>query len=146
MHTLLKKLLGDDRPLQIKRTAFLEVLSQKKEDKNRLKAYYELIILAQSCLDTAAEIDFTDFLEDSRNEIKAIQAQAANLLIENQEHYKWSEQVRKSLFAESVEHDMLSSLGEEIRTKLDEMDRIIAQQNERTKSQAFSTLSDAVNE
>lgn len=139
------ELLGDGQALQAKKTSFLKALKDKKAEKNRLKAYYELMLLAQSCLETAAEIDFTDFLEEVKTEIETINTQATNMLVENQEHYKWSEQVRKNVFEESAEREAVFALGEEIRAKLDEMDRMLAQQVENTKSQTFSNVSAKVN-
>lgn len=145
MESRLKELLGDGQALQAKKTTFLEALKDKKAEKNRLKAYYELMLLAQSCLETAAGIDFTDFLEEVKTEIETVNTQATNMLVENQEHYRWSEQVRKNVFEESAEREAVFALGEEIRAKLDEMDRKLARQVENTKSQTFSNVSAKVN-
>lgn len=145
MESRLKELLGDGQALQAKKTTFLEALKDKKAEKNRLKAYYELMLLAQSCLETAAGIDFTDFLEDIQTEIETVNTQATNMLVENQEHYKWSEQVRRNVFEEFAEREAVFALGEEIRAKLDEMDRMLARQVENAKLQTFSNVSTKVN-
>ena len=83
MNTDLQDILNSNTGLSSKKAEFLELLKAKQSESNRLRAFYELVVLAQASLETANQIDFTGFIDGVQAEIQNLHEVATKTFEDN---------------------------------------------------------------
>ena len=143
VNNILDEILPVSKELSELQEYYKQHLSQVALDKNRLRAFYELILLAKISLDVASGIDFTNFLSGMNEELTGLSAKTEQCIKENQEHYKWSLEVRSHVFEDSTDKEAITQIDAQIKQLLAEMDRLLSRQ---VQTNAARTFENAVNE
>lgn len=141
MNSILDDVLPASKELTELQAYYKQHLSQVAQDKNRLRAFYELVILAQCSLEIASSIDFTNFLSGMKDELASLNTKTEQCIKDNQEHYKWSSEVRAHVFEESADREEITRIDGEIKQLLHELDRLLSRQ---VQNNALNTFENAL--
>lgn len=145
VNNILDGILPESKELSELQDYYKQHLSQIALDKNRLRAFYELVLLAKVSLDVASEIDFTNFLSGMKEELTGLNAKTEQCIKENQEHYKWSSEVRAHVFEDSTDKEAITQIDAQIRQLLAEMDRLLSRQVQTNSARTFEKAVDECN-
>lgn len=140
MNTDFQDILNSSAGLSSKKAEFLELLKAKQSDPNRLKAFYELILLAQASLETAGQIDFTGFLDRVQTEVHDLHEITKKTFEDNQAHYKWSEEVVNYLLSDMTDSSRIKQLSNEIQDKLGQLDQLLSAVVDERHKKSFESL------
>ena len=140
MNTDLQIILNSNASLSSKKAEFLELLKAKQSESNRLRAFYELIVLAQASLETANQIDFSGFLDVVQAEIHELHDVTQKTYDDNQAHYKWSEEVVNYLLSDMADSSRIKQLSDEIRDKLSQLDQLLSAAIDERRNKSFESL------
>ena len=140
MNTDFQAILNSNTGLSSKKAEFLELLKAKQSESNRLRAFYELILLAQASLETANQIDFTGFLDGVQSEIHNLQEVTQKTFEDNQAHYKWSEEVVSYLLSDMADSSRIKQLSDEIQDKLGQLDQLLSKAIDERRKKSFESL------
>lgn len=145
MNNVLNELLPSNKALKDLRKDYLEKLTEVAQDKNRLRVFYQLVLLAECSLQVAEKIDFSDFLSGMQEEIITLKTKTEKCVKENNAHYKWSSEVKAHVFEESADKDAITRIDGEIKALLQEFDRLLSRQVQEEASKNFDTVADSIN-
>lgn len=140
MNTDLQNILNSNASLSSKKAEFLELLKTKQSESNRLRAFYELIVLAQASLETANQIDFTGFLDGVQAEIRNLHEVSQKTFEDNQAHYNWSEEVVNYLLSDMADSSRIKQLSDEIQDKLSQLDQLLTTAMDERRNKSFESL------
>lgn len=140
MNTDLQNILNSNASLSTKKAEFLELLKTKQSESNRLRAFYELIVLAQASLETANQIDFTGFLDGVQAEIRNLHEVSQKTFEDNQAHFKWSEGVITYLLSDMADSSRIKQLSDEIQDKLSQLDQLLTTAMDERRNKSFESL------
>ena len=140
MNTDLQDILNSNAGLSSKKAEFLELLKAKQSESNRLRAFYELVVLAEASLETANQIDFTGFLDGVQAKIHNLHEVATKTIEDNQAHYKWSEEVVIYLLSDMADSNRIQQLSDEIRDKLSQLDQLLSVAIDERHNKSFDSL------
>ena len=140
MNTDLQDILNSNAGLSSKKAEFLELLKAKQSESNRLRAFYELVVLAQASLETANQIDFTGFIDGVQAEIQNLHEVATKTFADNQAHYKWSEEVVNYLLSDMADSSRIKQLSDEIQDKLGQLDQLLSAAIDERHNKSFDSL------
>lgn len=140
MNTDLQNILNSNAGLSLKKDEFIELLRTKQSESNRLRAFYELIVLAQASLEVANQIDFTGFIDGVQAEINNLHEVTQKTFEDNQAHYKWSEEVVNYLLSDIADSSRIKQLSDEIQAKLSQLDQLLATVMEERRNKSFESL------
>lgn len=140
MNTDLQNIVNSSASLSTKKAEFLELLKAKLSESNRLRAFYELIILAQASLETANQIDFTGFLDGVQAEIRDLHEVSHKTFEDNLAHYKWSEEVVNYLLSDMADSSRIKQLSDEIQDKLSQLDQLLSAAIDERRNKSFESL------
>jgi hypothetical protein len=140
MNTDLQDILNSNAGLSSKKAEFLELLKAKQSESNRLRAFYELVVLAQASLETANQIDFTGFIDCVQTEIQNLHEVARKTFEDNQAHYKWSEEVVNYLLSDMADGSRIKQLSDEIQDRLGQLDQLLSAAIDERHNKSFGSL------
>ncbi len=142
MNSDLQNIIASSTSLSSRSAEYRTLLSSKREDPNRLKAFYELLLLAKVSLETASQIDFSGFLDSVQAEIHNIQEVSIKAFEDNRAHYKWSDDLVKHLLSDSmvIDSGRIKQLSDEIRERLEELDQLLSAAMNERNNRSFESL------